>query len=167
MHPRPRPPPKQQVQQLATPELAGGYTKRKFAELEELQRGLLGFDAILKAEGLAATEAEIEAELGSAVAEFTQYGQEYDAARLREQVEQTLEVRGGRAQLLRSLGLGLRLLARGSSPGCRLLALLCYAGPALPRAGGSAGEGQPVVPLDASRAPLPPPPPLPPRRPRR
>ncbi|KAL4430146.1 hypothetical protein ABPG77_004928 [Micractinium sp. CCAP 211/92] len=80
----------QAVQQLATPELAAQFVQSRREELLDLQRSLLGFDAIAEAEGLQPTEAEIEAEFKSAAQDFVQQRTEFDAEKLREQVVETL-----------------------------------------------------------------------------
>lgn len=80
----------QTVQQLATPELAAQFVQSRREELLDLQRSLLGFDAIAEAEGLQPTEEEIEAEFKSAAQDFVQQRTEFDAEKLREQVVETL-----------------------------------------------------------------------------
>ena len=84
-----------QVQQRAKGEHAIDYVSRKFEELEDVQRALLGFKDILRAEGLDVTEAEIEAEMGSAAAKRAWRSEDEEeeeyTARLRAQ--HTLEVR--------------------------------------------------------------------------
>ncbi|KAI7839381.1 hypothetical protein COHA_006906 [Chlorella ohadii] len=79
------------VQQLATPELAAQFAQSRREELLELQRTLLGMEDIAVQEGLKPSEAEIESEFKAAASDFTKHGQEFDAARLREQVMETVQ----------------------------------------------------------------------------
>lgn len=81
----------QMVQQLATPELAAKFIESRREELLELQRALLGFEAIAAAEGLRPSENEIEAEFKDATRQFVEQRQQYDAEKLREQVYETLQ----------------------------------------------------------------------------
>ncbi|EFN57828.1 hypothetical protein CHLNCDRAFT_143244 [Chlorella variabilis] len=79
------------VKQLATPELAQQFVTSRREELLELQRSLLGFEDIAVQEGLKPSEAEIEAEFREAARQFSEYKQDFDAERLREQVFETVQ----------------------------------------------------------------------------
>jgi trigger factor len=81
----------EQVQQLASPEMAAKYVEKKKEDLVDLQKGLLGFDAIIGAEGLAATEEEMLGEYEAAVETFQKYEQQWDDDRLREQIKDTVQ----------------------------------------------------------------------------
>lgn len=80
----------EQVQQLSSPNLVGNFVKRKWDSLVEMQKAQLGFGDIAEQEGIIAEAHEVEEQLALAAEEFKSYKQEYDADRLREQVEQTV-----------------------------------------------------------------------------
>ncbi|KAK9835180.1 hypothetical protein WJX81_004039 [Elliptochloris bilobata] len=79
------------VQQLATEELLEKYIESRQDDLADIQRATMGIDAIYAAEGLQVPEAEVEAEFSSAASEFRASQQDFDEARLREQVVEALK----------------------------------------------------------------------------
>lgn len=81
----------EQVEKLAAPELAAKYVERRRPELIALQKSLLGFAEIIKAEGLQATKEEMQQEYNRAVATFNKYDQQWDEDKLREQIQDTIE----------------------------------------------------------------------------
>ena len=64
----------------------------RYAEMEDMVKCQLAMSTISAAEGLKISEAEFEAEYQSVVAEFGEKEAEFDDAKLREQVTETLQV---------------------------------------------------------------------------
>lgn len=64
----------------------------RYAELEDMTRCQMAMESISAAENLTVTEAEFDQEYQSAVTEFGDQKAEYDDAKLREQVTETLKV---------------------------------------------------------------------------
>jgi len=81
----------EQIKQLANLSALEGFTQNKYEEMEDMVKCQMAMATISAAEGLNITDAEFEEEYQSVKAEFGKEEQEFDDAKLREQVTETLQ----------------------------------------------------------------------------